>query len=86
MKNKQLWLISDRTDKANDNGEHMFRYINHCAPNDIEAFYVIEKSSPDFKNMKKIGKVLPYNTPKYRTAFLLADKIVASSGGDYLPL
>ena len=84
MKNKQLWLISDRTDKANDNGEHMFRYINHCAPNDIEAFYVIEKSSPDFKNMKKIGKVLPYDTPKYRTAFLLADKIVSSSGGDYV--
>ena len=83
-KDKQLWLISDRTDKANDNGEHMFRYINHIAPADVDAYYVIEKDSEDYGRMKQIGKVLPYNTPKYRIEFLLADKVISSSGGDYV--
>jgi len=58
--------------------------INHIAPADVDAYYVIEKDSEDYGRMKQIGKVLPYNTPKYRIEFLLADKIISSSGGDYV--
>ncbi len=83
-KDKQIWLISDRTNKANDNGEHMFRYITKHAPDTIEPYYYIEKNCADYERMKKIGKVLPYNTPQYRLYFLIADKIISSAGGDYV--
>jgi len=83
-KDKQIWLISDRTDKANDNGEHMFRYINSLGLKDVDVYYYIDKNSPDFDKMKKIGKVIPYNTPQYRLYSLLADKMISSSGSEYV--
>ncbi len=83
-KGKSIWLISDRTNKANDNGEHMFRYITEHAGSNIEPMYVIEKNCPDYEKMKRIGKVMPYNTPKYRLYFLIADKIISSAAGDYV--
>ena len=82
-KNK-IWLISDRVNKANDNGEHLFRFISEKKPKDIKAYYYIDKSSEDYAKMKGIGKVIPYDTPKYRLWFLLADKIISSSGNEYV--
>ena len=83
-KNKQIWLVSDRTDKANDNGEHMFKYISSLNLKDVDTYYYIDKNSPDYSAMKQYGKVLPYNTPKYRLYFLMADKIISSSGSEYV--
>ncbi len=83
-KNKEIWLVSDRTNKANDNGEHMFRYLNKIKPKGIDVYYYIDKNCEDYEKMKKIGKVIPYNTPEYRLYFLLADKILSSSGSEYV--
>ncbi len=83
-KDKQIWLISDRTDKANDNGEHMFRYINSLKLKDVDVYYVIDKNSSDYSKMKAIGKVIPYNTPQSRLYSLLADKVISSSGSEYV--
>ena len=81
---KKIWLISDRVNKANDNGEHLFRYVNSIKDNDRKFYYYIDKTSEDYEKMKKIGKVIPYNTPWYRLHFLLADKIISSSGNEYV--
>lgn len=83
-KDKQIWLFSDRTDKANDNGEHMFRYVSGLNLKDVDAYYFIDKNSPDYEEMKKIGKVIPYNTPQFRLYSLLADKMISSSGSEYV--
>ena len=83
-KDKQIWLISDRTDKANDNGEHMFKYITSLNLKDVDTYFVIDKNSPDYEKMKKIGKVIPYNTPQSRLYSLLADKVISSSGSEYV--
>ena len=84
MTKKKIWLISDRVNKANDNGEHLFKYINSIHPKDIKAYYYIDKTSEDYRKMKRIGKVIPYNTPMYRLYFLLSDKIISSSGNEYV--
>ena len=81
---KKIWLISDRVNKANDNGEHLFKYINSIKPKDINVYYYINKSSEDYKKMKGFGKVIPYDTPLYRLYFLLSDKIISSSGNEYV--
>ena len=39
---KKIWLISDRVNKANDNGEHLFRYVNSIKDNDRKFYYYIE--------------------------------------------
>lgn len=50
---KPIWLISDRFDKANDNGEAMFRYLMNFGPKDKTYYYVISKNSSDFSRLQQ---------------------------------
>lgn len=84
FKKKKLWLISDRMYKADDNGEHFFKYIKSIAPKDIKPVFNLNKNSEDYARLRKIGKVMPYDTPYYRINFLLADKIISSGASEYL--
>lgn len=84
LKKKEIWLVSDRTMVANDNGMHLFKYI--CKQNNktIKPYFVIDKHSPDYPKMKRIGRVLPHGTFHYKLKFLLADKIVSSQADDWV--
>ena len=70
---------------ANDNGEHLFRYLNgegkKLIPG-IRPVFVISENCPDFKRMQQYGEVVSYESEKYRILFLNADKIISSSGND----
>lgn len=84
FKKKQIWLISDRDYIANDNGEHLFRYIcEHKGeyPN-IKAYFVIAGDSPDYQRMKQYGSVLDRNSHKYKKMYMICDKIVSSSANE----
>ncbi len=83
-KKKDLWMISDRTYVANDNGEHFFRYMNKRHHKGIETCFNINSDCPDYDRMCRIGKVVPYGTDEYKLKFLMADKIISSSVSDYL--
>lgn len=78
FKRKEIWLISDRTAVANDNGMHLFKYV--CKQNNkkIDPYFVISKESKDYVKMKEYGKVLNHGTLKYKLYFLIADKIISS--------
>ncbi len=78
FKRKEIWLVSDRANVASDNGMHMFQYIVNQKDKKIKPYFVIEKSSKDYLKMKKIGKILDYNSIKYKLYFLLSDKIISS--------
>lgn len=45
-KNRKVYLVSERGTDARDNGYHFFKYLRRQHP-EIEAYYVIDKSSPD---------------------------------------
>ena len=78
MKNKKIWLISDRPDMADDNGKHLFEYAIK-QKDDIEKFYVIDKNSPDYKKMLKIDKnILPLGSFKHKIYFSYAEKIITA--------
>ncbi|MBQ3422393.1 MAG: glycosyltransferase, partial [Romboutsia sp.] len=59
IKRKKVWLFMDRTDKADDNAEHLYKYSLKQRDN-IKKYYVIKKDSPDFERIKKYGNVVPY--------------------------
>ncbi len=80
---KKIWLISDRSDKAQDNGEALFRYVCKNADKKIKPIFVINKDSVDTQRLKKIGKVIHYSDFLYPYYFLASDKIISSSGGEY---
>ena len=81
---KPIWLVSDRLSYANDNGYHLFKYINENNKADVNAYFVLDKNSEDYKKMKDIGKVVSYKSLKYNILFLLSDKVVSSSGEDWV--
>lgn len=75
---KKIWLIEDRTSVANDNAMHLFKFITKQKNKDIKPYFVIDKESKDYKEIKKYGKVIAYNSLKYKMYFLLSDKIISS--------
>lgn len=79
---KKIWLISDRKNKADDNGEALFKYISKQNLKDIVPVFVINNTSVDYKRLQKWGKVVSYNTWKYKLLFLLSDKIISSQADD----
>ena len=83
FKRKELWFISDRVDKADDNGEHFFKYMidNHPKAN---VYYVLTKNSVDYERMNKIGKVIDPNSNKYKLLFHSADYVVSSHAENYI--
>ncbi len=75
-KKKPIWLFMDRPDRADDNAEVFFRYMQRHK--EIETVFVIESKSKDYERIASIGKVVDlYSKEHYLTA-LLADYIVSS--------
>ena len=81
---KDIWLVMDRPDKAGDNGEAFFKYLQTINNKKIKSYFVINKDSEDYNKMKKIGKVVKYGSKKYKILFLLSSKIISSQASDYI--
>ncbi|MDO4834707.1 MAG: CDP-glycerol glycerophosphotransferase family protein, partial [Bacillota bacterium] len=72
-----VWIFSDRTFAAGDNGETLFRYA--VGKNDnARKYFLLDEKSPDYDRMKKFGKVLSPNSLKYKLLFLCSDLIISS--------
>ena len=81
---KKIWLISDRVNKADDNGEAFFDYMAKAQHSNIKAYFAISPKSPDYKRLKKVGKVLPFLGWRYKILYLLADSVISSQGEEYI--
>ena len=81
----EIWLISDRIDNAGDNGEVLFKYICEHKPEGVRPIFVIgEIAKPEVKErLRKIGEVAIAESRKYPFLFLMADKIISSSAGEF---
>ncbi|MEY8390569.1 CDP-glycerol glycerophosphotransferase family protein [Lachnospiraceae bacterium 45-W7] len=85
LKRKEIWLISDRIGKADDNGEAFFTYMNTFQKNSgIETYFVLDQESEDYERLQQIGKVVPYLSQEHKILALLCDKIVSSQGEDHV--
>lgn len=68
MKRREIWLIGERVDTAQDNGYHLFRYLRTAHP-DREVYYVLDKSSPHFERVRDLGNVVQHSS--WRHQFLM---------------
>ncbi|MDD2409537.1 MAG: CDP-glycerol glycerophosphotransferase family protein [Bacilli bacterium] len=76
---REVWIISDRIDAANDNGEAFFNYMMKFKKSlKRKVYFTISKESPDFKRLKKIGNVIDVNSIKYKIIFFKAKLIISS--------
>lgn len=83
FKRKEIWLISDRVNKADDNGEHFFKYMVENHP-EVKTYFILTKESPDYERVSKIGPILDPNENKYKLLFHRCDYVVSSHAENYI--
>lgn len=83
MKNKEIWMIMDRKQAADDNAEHFYKYALQ-QDDGIKKFFSINKTSPDFERLQDTyGNVLAFESIKHRFYYTFADKIISSQGSEF---
>lgn len=75
---KPIWLVSDRVERADDNGEAFFKYLNREHKGEMNSYFVISDKSPDFQRMKQYGKVISPFSIKFKILQLLAEFSISS--------
>lgn len=74
---KDIWLISERKDEAEDNGYHLFKYIRENHPNE-KVYYLIDKQSNSYSKIEKYNNVIQYNSLKHYIYYFMASKHISA--------
>ena len=83
-KNKKIWLVMDRQDRADDNAEHLFNYMVDIKDTK-NKYFVISKDAADFSRLSSIWKnVLGFYSIKHRILYLFADKVISSQADEII--
>ena len=80
---KDVWLVGERSYKAQDTGYHFFKYMREKHP-DKNVYYVISKNSPEYENVAPYGNVLEYGSKEHIKNTIIATKIFSSHHTNYL--
>lgn len=75
--NRDVWLISERRDEAEDNGYHLYKYIRENHP-EQKAYYIIDKNSKAYERIEKYETVIQHNSLKHYIYYFLSDKHISA--------
>lgn len=75
--NRDIWLISERRDEAEDNGYHLYRYIRENHP-EKKVYYVIDKHCKSYKKIEKYKTIVHHNSLKHYIYYFLAKKHISA--------
>lgn len=86
LSRKPIWLISDRTGFAGDNGEALFEYLmaNSKARRGVRPFFLLARNSEDWERLRQIGPTVAHGTYLHWLLFLAADKVISSAGDAFV--
>lgn len=74
---KNIWIISERLNQAQDNGIAFFQYMRTQQPQE-NAYYLLEEGSSYMEKVQAIGPVIVAGTLKHKLYFLKS-RVVAST-------
>lgn len=81
---EKYYLLNDRIMYGDDNAEQLFRYINK---NDKEfaknTYFILDKNSPNYKDIKKVGKVIKFGSLKHKLKYLNSKMVISSHASYY---
>jgi glycosyltransferase involved in cell wall biosynthesis/CDP-glycerol glycerophosphotransferase (TagB/SpsB family) len=77
FRSKNIWLMGERKDTAQDNTYHLFKYIKENEKN-VNTKYVITKDSKDLSKIKSYGDIVWFNSIMH-TVYLLTCKFTINS-------
>lgn len=72
------WLLMDRVDRADDNAEHLYRYLVSIGKGD-KTFFVLHRDAVDWKRLETEGfKLLPFGSREHTIALINASFLISS--------
>ncbi len=74
---RHLWLVMERGFDARDNAYWFFRYLREQQPQ-INACYVIDKTSPDFGKVAQLGPTVEWRSLRHYLMYLAADMLIST--------
>jgi CDP-glycerol glycerophosphotransferase (TagB/SpsB family) len=78
------WLFADRDFKADDNAEHLYRWVMRNRP-EQKIFFALRRDSPDWKRLKQEGfRLVNLASLWYAFAWLHCDWLVSSNRTGYI--
>ena len=72
---RHVWLVSDRSWIAEDNGEAFYRFLQSKPVNSV---FAILSTSKSYEELKQIGKVIEYDSLKHKLLMCMADVNISS--------
>ena len=73
-----LWLVADRLNKADDNGEAFFDFLQKAEVPE-KCYFVLRQDSPDWERLASSGKAVAFQSHQHHLLHLLAECLVYSS-------
>lgn len=84
VKFKNSWLLMDRDIQADDNAEHLYRFIRDNYP-ERNIYFVLRKSSHDWLRLENDAfNLLEYGTHEHESALMSCSKVISSHADKYV--
>ncbi|MBE7527711.1 MAG: CDP-glycerol glycerophosphotransferase family protein [Burkholderiales bacterium] len=78
------WLFMDRDTQADDNAEHLYRYVRHRMPG-LPAYFLLREESHDWPRLQAEGfKLIAFGSAEHRLAMQECAKVVSSQAAPYV--
>lgn len=80
---ENVWIFMDRDNQADDNAEHLYRYVMNNRP-DIDAYFVLNRNSHDWDRLSNEGfKMLAFGSPEHESALESCSRVISSHAAQF---
>lgn len=80
----QCWILMDRDNQADDNAEHLYRYISRNHP-EKEIYFALNKTAHDWQRLEQEGfKLLEFGSGAFEAKLRDCAKIISSHVDGYI--
>ncbi|MGL4354985.1 MAG: CDP-glycerol glycerophosphotransferase family protein [Aeromonas popoffii] len=77
------WIFMDRDNQADDNAEHLYRYVMNNRP-DIDAYFVLNSDSHDWERLSAEGfKMLAFGSKEHEAALESCSRVISSHAAQF---
>ncbi|MGE0786333.1 MAG: CDP-glycerol glycerophosphotransferase family protein [Sandaracinaceae bacterium] len=81
---RDAWLLIDRDVQADDNAEHLYRWIKDNRP-DINAYFVLTKDSHDWHRLERDGfRLIAFGSMDHKLLLLNAAHVISSHADSFV--
>ena len=80
----KVWLIMDRPDRADDNGEAFFRYLMQEKPENTDSFFALQADAPGAGDLMDIGQVVEPMSLCHRMIHVIAQYVLSSQTAEFV--